>query len=155
MKKTICLLSIFLIILFLGAGCGTIMGKRYSTIKIDAAPAANYLVVNERSEKVAEGHTPGKIKLKAADSETHIAAKYYVVFNAPGQATQVTVVDSAYTKWATIGDGVLGGLTGFFPVFIYAGIDYEAGAMFRLEDVCVQMAPAQFSNQVRPDLLSR
>lgn len=137
----------------MGTGCGTIMGKRYSTVRIKATPAADYIVVNANNEKIGEGRTPGKIKLKATDSETHIAAKYYVVFNAPGKATQVTVVDSGQTKW--LFGNCLFGVLGILPGFICIGIDCQAGATFFQKDVQVQMTQAQFPNQVSPDLTSQ
>ena len=103
-------------------------------------------MVNSRNEKVAEGHTPGKIKLKAADSETLAVARYYVVFTAPGKATSVNVVDYEISplQYRWYGTGPLG---------MY--IDYKTGARFRLKNVLVQMTPAQFPNQVHPDLMSR
>lgn len=147
MIKMIRSLSILSVILFMGTGCGTIMGKRYSTIRIDAMPAADYLVVNSRNEKMTEGHTPGRIKLKVTDSEKNIPTKYYVIFTAPRQATQVVVVNAAVNNWSKYGNA-MNGLLGSY-------IDMDTGARFRLENVCVQMTPAQFTNQVRPDLISR
>lgn len=109
-------------------GCATIMKGGDQNIAFRSDPAgAKIAVYDSRGTLVTDGKTPVTLPLKKGDGYFQ-AAKYRVVFEAPGYAKkEIWLSGSLEAGWYIAGNFVVGGLIGWLIV------DPITGAMWNLK----------------------
>lgn len=110
------------------SSCATIVSDSDYVVQVNSNPSnSNFKVTNASGVVVHSGTTPASISLSAKKG-FFSGAKYNIVFEKPGFATQTVPVHADIDGWY-IGNLLFGGFIGFLIV------DPLTGAMWKLDPV--------------------
>ncbi|GAB6097908.1 hypothetical protein JCM14469_41620 [Desulfatiferula olefinivorans] len=129
----------FCVITFSFSGCATIVSKSHYPVSISSQPdEAEIIVKNSSGLNVFAGRTPSTINLKAGAGFFR-GEKYTVTFNKEGYTPFMAEIKRGVDGWYIAGNFFFGGLVGWLIV------DPATGAMWKLEDLHVDLNPIQAS----------
>jgi hypothetical protein len=115
----------FGLVLFLSAGCASIVGKSVFPVTIHSDPSgSDILIKDEKGQEVFAGTTPTTVTLDAGEAYFH-AKSYRVTFSKAGYASHQEVIRAQLSGWY-IGNALFGGFIGWLIV------DPITGKMWKL-----------------------
>lgn len=119
-------LCLLLFVVTITTGCASLLGSPIHNVRIDSTPQnAQFSIVDEQGEQVAEGVTPDLVKLHTSGAPFK-AARYYVNFN--------------HKDYPVKTESVKGRISGYYYLNIFFGYigaliyDPYTGAMYKLPD---------------------
>ncbi len=140
MKKAVSSLVLLFVSVAFFAGCASIVSKSDYPVSVSSRPqGAEITIKNRTGEVVFSGKTPTTISLKAG-AGFFKGENYTVTFRKEGYIPHTAQIARGVDGWYIAGNFVFGGLIGWLIV------DPATGAMWTLENLHVDLSPAQASS---------